>query len=263
MLLKLTESCSMGCLHCMSNCIPDETTHMSEDTFNKSIEFIRKYHNSFSLHTIVISGGEPTEHPKFCEYMRKLVNEFSIYGIYAPQIAICTNGLWISENFNEWKDLYNELRSLYKSLIVWQITNIPELYPKKLTEYSIKKLSKMKNVFIENTTSNNVLYPQGRTLENNLEWKAKGPKCFNIRSISKHCSNFSEVLKILSLNGKSCTPSIEYDGSLKLGESYLCPKCSTIFDSDSDIIKNIKEFKCLACKEAISNLSEMEKEILM
>lgn len=261
MLLKLTESCSMGCLHCMSNCVSDETTHMTEDTFNQTLEFINKYRNS--LHAVVVSGGEPTEHPNFSEYMIKLVNKFSVYGINAPQIAICTNGLWIDQNFNEWKDLYNELRSIYKVPILWQITNIPGLYPNKLNDYTIKKLSKMKSVFVENTTSNNVLYPQGRTLENNLEWKTKGPKCFNLRSISKNCTKFSELLTALTLLGKTCTPSIEYDGSLKLGESYLCPKCSTIWDSDSGIIKNIKEFKCIACKEAISNLSEIERKILM
>lgn len=261
MLIKLTESCSMGCLHCMSNCIPDETTHMTEDTFNQVIKFIHKHHDS--LNTIVISGGEPTEHPRFSEYIRKLVNELSVYKINAPQIAICTNGIWICKNFNEWKDLYTDLRSMCKVPIIWQITNIPKLYPEKLDEFTAKKLNKMNCVFVEGGTSNNVLYPQGRTLENNLEWKARGPKCFNIRSVSKTCGNFSNLLIILSMLGKSCTPSIEYDGTLKLGESYLCPKCCTIWDDDSDIMHSIKGFKCVACKEAISNLSETERNILI
>ena len=261
MLLKLTESCNMGCLHCMSNCVPDETTHMTDDTFEQCIRFMKKYYNS--LHTIVVSGGEPTDHPKFSEYIKKLVKEFSNKNICDPAIAICTNGLWINENFNEFKELYDELKNIHCSKVVWQITNIPGLYPKRLNEYTIKKLNKMKNVTVENTTSGCILYPQGRTLENNLEWKTNAPKCFNIRSISKKCSVFTDVLILMTQFKKVCTPSIEYDGSLKLGESYLCPKCCTIWNTEEEIIKSIKEFKCLKCKEAISCLPEIAKEIIM
>lgn len=259
MLLKITEHCSMGCIHCISDCKPDNT-HMTEETFKDVVEFLKKYH--IAIHAIVVSGGEPTEHPKFVDYMKYLVKELSVFGISAPQIAVTTNGTWIVENFHQFKSLYDDLRKMYNKVpIVWQITNVKGLYPKEFkdSDFVVKKLEKMNSVFIERSLP--AIYPQGRAKDNNLDWSSKAPKCFNCRSIAKSRQSFIETLLLLSANGKVCTPTIEFDGSIKLGESKLCPPVSNIWKSSKDIITDIINCNCKACNKPIEKyLKEMEEE---
>ena len=47
------------------------------------------------------------------------------------------------------------------------------------------------------------------------------------------------------------------DGSIKLGESALCPPAATIYDTDREIIEKIKKFQCHACKIAFGRLKKM------
>ncbi len=65
MLISITESCSMGCTHCMSNAVKRDR-HMDFQTFKDSVEFALKYQPACA---IVLSGGECMEHPKFKEFL--------------------------------------------------------------------------------------------------------------------------------------------------------------------------------------------------
>jgi MoaA/NifB/PqqE/SkfB family radical SAM enzyme len=64
MMIKITEKCSMGCSHCMNNATPNGK-HMVDATFVKVIKFQKKYGGPFCM----ITGGEPSEHPMFKQYL--------------------------------------------------------------------------------------------------------------------------------------------------------------------------------------------------
>ena len=53
---------------------------------------------------------------------------------------------------------------------------------------------------------------------------------------------------MLLAHGRVCTPVIAPDGSIKVGESALCPSVASIYDSDSEIISKISKSGCRACK---------------
>ena len=100
------------------------------------------------------------------------------------------------------------------------------------------------------------MYPQGRAKDKDYDFsKTKGTKCFNIRSISRQ-KGFQFAILSLRMMLKFCTPQIGYDGSIKLGESTLCPPASHIDKSIDDINNDIKNFRCKGCKEILERLPE-------
>ena len=76
------------------------------------------------------------------------------------------------------------------------------------------------------------LYPQGRALKNYSDeyWNTIAPKCINCILITKQKpeATLKDLVNILLSNGKVCTPVIAPDGSIKIGESALCPKIASI-----------------------------------
>lgn len=104
------------------------------------------------------------------------------------------------------------------------------------------------------------LYPQGRALKNYSDeyWNTIAPKCINCILITKQKpeATLKDLVNILLSNGKVCTPVIAPDGSIKIGESALCPKIAFIYDSVPEIMEKIRNAKCRACKIPWEKLKE-------
>ena len=84
MLLKITEKCSAGCIHCLSDCKPDGA-HMSMDTLKNAMDFII---NNDLCRSIGVTGGEPTETgDAFIRILRRCTEEHP-----EAHIAILSNG---------------------------------------------------------------------------------------------------------------------------------------------------------------------------
>lgn len=259
MLLKITEHCSMGCSHCLSDCT-ENNKFMDEIILDQSIEFIKSH--SSGLVSVVVSGGEPTEHPEFVKYLDKLVTELKNY----PHISIIvtSNGLWMTKHIHEFESIRDKFSyNNCGKFVLWQVTNDPKYYPIDLYKVNINnlmKLKSMKNVCFERKIG--WIYPQGRAEYNDLDYTTRAPKCFNIRSAALHMESFTDLLIFLSTRNFNCIPCIEYDGTLKLGESYLCKPCSNVWSSDMEIMESIRSFKCCKCSKAIEKLPEAAKSIL-
>ena len=104
------------------------------------------------------------------------------------------------------------------------------------------------------------LYPQGRALKNYSDeyWNTIAPKCINCILITKQKpeATLKDLVNILLSNGKVCTPVIAPDGSIKIGESALCPKIASIYDSVPEIMEKIRNARCRACKIPWEKLKE-------
>lgn len=240
----------MGCNHCMSNCTP-KGKHMKLHTFIDAIDFQLKYGGIFCL----ISGGEPTEHPYFIE-MIKYAND-AMHGVLGRvySITVTTNGLWLTENV----PFVKMMAKKYPNCI-FQVVVDDRYYPVHVDESS--KVFTYNNVLLCRDVQR--IYPQGRALINNLPWEAKASKCFNIRALTKQLKTNSLVgiLAILNAKGYFCTPHINIDGDILLGESALCPSASSIYKSEQEIIQSIMDFKCHACDFVNENLSDTYKALL-
>lgn len=73
--------------------------------------------------------------------------------------------------------------------------------------------------------------------------------------IGRH-NNIDDILIESLSKGKMCVPVIAPDGSIKLGESALCPPVASIYDTEDVIIDKIKHFHCRQCKIAWQKLKE-------
>lgn len=153
-----------------------------------------------------------------------------------------------------------------KKYIYIQVTDDSRFYPDKLTEKERYWLSKIASV-IEGVPGdpkdkNKCLYPQGRALHNYSEknWYTVGPKCINPILMIKQDMGISKMVMTMLMKGKMCVPVIAPDGSIKLGESALCPAVASIYDTEDVIIDKIKNFHCRQCKIAWEKLKENSPE---
>lgn len=245
----------MGCTHCMNDAKPDGE-HMSLATFEAALDFLIR---NDAYHHIVVSGGEPTEHPLFPMFMGYMIA--ALNKIYSLKIVtIATNGFWILDNLSAAKEIV--ACGGDRTIIQFQVSTDTRYYPKKLD--TTKRIWREKGFALCEDCVERI-YPMGRAKTNNLPWEAKASKCFNVRAITKQLPNptIKDVVKGLFDAMKFCTPAIRIDGSISLGESDLCPKVASIYDKEQDIIQKIKDFKCSGCAQINDKLPMIYKQFII
>lgn len=235
MLIKITTRCQMGCKHCLGD-YTEEGIDMNFDTLKLLCERI----NEFGPRTLIISGGEPTLHPNFKEYVEYIHNNIKKDTI----IIICSNGLLL-ENEYEW---ISGIRYKYP-LTHFQITNIPGLYPVNIDINS--PIYTLSNVSLIRQLER--IYPIGRAVKNSLSTSVKCSQCFNFRLVRAQLENKPDfsihtLLECLEYHGKYCTMGVLPDGKIIMGESKLCTPYADITMSERDILYNMKHFKCGNCE---------------
>lgn len=80
--LLITERCNLHCPHCIRKVKPRGSCDFSYDNLN---QLLNQVDEIFKQHTYVITGGEPTLHPHFCEIVSRTIQS-------EGSIAITTNG---------------------------------------------------------------------------------------------------------------------------------------------------------------------------
>lgn len=223
------------CSHCM-NSSNVKGKHMTMETLIRAVRFA----NDHQVKMLIISGGEPTYHPEFKEFMDYVTRHF--HGM----ITVTTHGMYVAEpNGTAWFEQYPQ--------VMFQITNDERYYPKPLPDEAEQLCKPFKNVVICEAIGGEI-YPQGRALRYlNVTYKkskCKGTKCFNLRSISHHVStyNLTQVIEMLEGAGKFCTPSIKTNGSIAMGESELCPSIGNVLETGPTIYRRILESQCNDCQ---------------
>ena len=242
----------MQCTHCLGDYTPNGE-HMTKQTFIDAIDFIIK--TNPIIH-IAISGGEPTEHPQFTEFMDILISALKKKTDNMPKmITITTNGFWCIDHPDEARKIINTGTQIIK--VNFQVSTDKRYYPIPLdTKNPLWK----ENGFTLCEDCVISMYPQGRALENGLSHNSKAPRCFNFRSFMKTVepkSGFMNKLEMatmgLLMKGYSCTPSIGIHGEICLGESRLCPPAASIYDSLQEIDNKITNFRCHKCEFLLSS----------
>ena len=68
MYIQLTTNCGMECAHCAFSCGPEKKRFMSDEVFEAAINLAASYEDYTTL-----GGGEPTNHPKFLDFLGKAI----------------------------------------------------------------------------------------------------------------------------------------------------------------------------------------------
>lgn len=222
MLVRITDYCDMGCTHCMVNASVSGT-HMDTDTFRDTLRFTKRYEPA-----LLLSGGEPTQHPDFIEFLGMIRdNNFDV-----DAVLILSNGTFLED-----ESYTKEILSFGHGI---QITNDPRFYPK-----TVKRID---HPLIEYEDTIRQISPFGRAIKNGITTTQKYPGCFNLRSIAEICKTFTSAVRRLRLIAQRfCSPSINTNGSISVGETPFCRWIGTIHSADEELITNIKFIHCNNC----------------
>jgi hypothetical protein len=208
----------------MVNATP-EGKHMEMDIFYQSLDFIKRMRPM----VVLVSGGEPTEHPQICKIIREIKQlPFLI------EVVLISNGHFL---FN--KELTEQVLNLGVPI---QVTYDQRYYPVPIP------LDKIKHPQIALETEIRHIYPLGRAVTNNIKpYNTIAPKCFNLRSIARNCFSFKDCVQTLESYSKFCTPSINIDGSISSGESNLCCRIGSVTSLDKELYDNLISMRCNRC----------------
>jgi len=217
MLVRITDCCRMGCTHCMVEAHPDGE-HMAMENFAKSIDLAKR----IDLPVLMISGGEPLEHPEFFEFAKLAKKNIKL-------VLLLTNGM-----FAEDEELTKRVLDL--DLMI-QITNDQRFYP--------KRVPKIIHPSVSYETHIRMITPLGRASE--MLSTKQAPMCYNLRSVVRAKKNLQAGILLLRSLEKFCSPSINTDGSIVAGESSLCHKIGTVDSSDQELAEALMHMQCNRC----------------
>jgi len=219
MLIRITNHCTMGCTHCLVEATP-AGEHMASETFEAVVRFVLAEGFPF----LMVSGGEPTDHPSIVEFIKHAVSE----GLYT---LVLSNGEFLHGNEKRHEAILEAATGV-------QVTNDPRFYPRRVEPYEHPKVAWETHI--------RMVSPQGRAKDTGLADKTI-PECFNLRSLVRSGMTFQAARLTLAGRGRFCTPSINVDGSISAGEAPSCKKIGYVTDDDATITHNLREMRCQRC----------------
>lgn len=262
MLINITQKCTLRCPHCMQNASPERTEMMTEVTFQKALEFAKQ----IKAHIINISGGEPTIHPLFFDFLDRALDRDFV------AVSVLSNGTFLRDHqFTE--KLINKVKN--KANFFLQITSIKELYSNydEIHKPGLKALRLLgKKVTICDDIKEIKMHPLGRACSGKWYEEAKRanafPSCTNSCLIlAQSRLMFQSMVGLGSLMesfNKFCVPLVSWDGSIRLGESEQCSIVANIFEDMSTINEKLRAFRpcgnCDSCKWHFSQPSTAQEK---
>jgi hypothetical protein len=208
--------------------------HMTFETYFEAVSFSKEC----GLPLIMLSGGEPSEHPELLDFVTIAVNR-------GLTVTILSNGefLWTKPR------LRSAILPLVHSI---QVTNDDRFYPRKIDEWKHEKIC-----WVDRITH---LVPQGRA-KDRPDTNCRAPECFNMRSLARSGLTFQMARLMLVKRGRFCTPSINVDGTISAGESPFCAKIGTVTDGPATAMNNLSKMTCSKCG-LVDNLSDRERQAI-
>jgi len=128
MRIELTELCNQDCVYCYNNFAENRKNNMSKSNFVKIIDNLEQVVNP-NYFILYFTGGEPTLHPNFFEFL-DIANRKK----YISEILIITNGLFFS-NIN----MVKKLKKYEKVRVQVSIQSILPKVHNKITKGNLDK----------------------------------------------------------------------------------------------------------------------------
>lgn len=250
MLIQITNRCQMGCPHCMDDSCPDGGM-MTERTFCKAVAFAK---DNGERH-VLISGGEPTEHPDFFEYCRIASNAGLAF-------SFASNGMWIGD---EKVERQMEKVVCLSGCVGGQIYSNPKwyrLHNQTVANYNRHKewLEKFK-IHLELTDIRS-MSDIGRAKDcpaamDEVNKSRYHNMCLTACVTAAQCDNLEDFFLMMLMQGRFCTPMVDYQGNLHMSESWLCPSVGNVCKDDAATLwAAMKAFRpcggCTPCKRFLT-----------
>lgn len=246
MLIQITNKCFEDCAHCMQCSNPDGK-HMSLQTFKAALRFA----DFLKSQTLIISGGEPTEHPEF-EEICNIANRFCLSKNTSPQVfSVCSNGMWFKDSDKQ--EMVYRLSRL-KAYAGMQVYTNAKWY--KNSAYILKNEKEINAIpkVVVDTTDIQSMQDLGRAKTNVLAQMEIDRNSYNMSCLNGHLVfkqlNPNRRLMDIPIGRMFCKPLVDFNGDVHLSESWLCPSFGNVnTDSMFEIFKSLQESTpCGKCK---------------
>lgn len=264
MIINITQHCTLRCPHCMQNAGPERKEFMNIDVFSKALTFA-KYIKSKS---VSLSGGEPTSHQMFFQYLNLALQ-------YFPIVSVLSNGTFIRDHaFTEkFADMVSNRDGFYL-----QISSFKGLYSNydEIHKPHLKALRLFGNrVTLCDNDKEIFMKPLGRASSGVWYEEAKRvnhfPSCINSALLIAQMKDYIDhdsigIGEFFENHNRFCVPIVSWDGSIRLGESEQCKVVSNVSEPLDDINKKMLAFRpCGGCDSYnwhLKNpLTEQEKKV--
>lgn len=272
MIIQLTTHCSEGCTHCFGNCIPDNS-HMSWDTLKSVITYIKNMPIAeMEMFTgakmgirpvnIVVSGGEPTEHPSYDDMVVYIANELDYCNIILE-----SNGQWFYS-----EDGKNRMKKVLELNQVGMVLNSTDhrYYPNynKFMLHKDDMVEFGKSIAIENTPEDKrdtfiknkivinadmsdhfetVRLGRAKDFKEVKNPTPKVPNCIQLIYMAQEQKDLSSILVALEHRGLYTSPIFGIDGTIYPGYCHLCQKIGHVNDTDYDALYTYLKMKAEPC----------------
>lgn len=239
MLIMITNRCHMGCPHCMQDAKPKGRL-MKEETFTEVLHFC---HKAKPL-VVSVTGGEPTEHPRWAEMTRELLQVNPV-----AMVNILTNGAWIEDKEQRLK--MAKLIREAKGRVKVQVFSHPKYYQDH--EWTVEHEQQFRSIgCIPDFESPIFMQDLGRARKNCQEETEKSdhvPSCINSHLIAVQAHSLPHFLSMAAQAAKFCRPLIDPDGGIHMSESCLCPKVAHVSDGVEEAFRKMRESRpCKGCR---------------
>lgn len=251
MLLQITNCCRMACPHCLDDANP-YAPHMTEDTCRKAVAFAKESGD----YLLIVSGGEPTEHPKFFD-MCRIVSQSRL------RFSICSNGMWLGDPKKEWA---MEKVAKLNGFCGGQIYSNPKWY--RLHNQTVAKWKEVGSKweamhFVFDTTDIRGMKDIGRAkscpealkeAENSKYHNSCLTSCLTL----VQSPSSQEFFRLMFMQQRFCTPMVDFKGDIHMSESCLCPSCGNVNTDTRDMLwLKMRAFRpcggCLGCKRYLTD----------
>jgi hypothetical protein len=233
MLIRITDSCRMGCSHCMVDAKPSGA-HMSEQTYLDALGLTGR----IGLPIVLLSGGEPADHPDVLGFVRLAKRA-------GMTVHLLSNGMFLQEDPARRQAILDAVDAV-------QVTNDPRYYPNRVDQYDHPKVAFERRL--------RQLSPFGRAA-GSRECSRQAPLCFNVRSLTRALGSIQPAVWDLARRMRFCVPSINTDGTVVCGEAPSCSPVGQASDSLEDLTARIVELRCSRCG-LVRNLDTMHRNAI-
>lgn len=239
MLLRITDRCYGRCNHCMIMGSSPKGEHMTMETFERALAFIRRT----QTRVLLVSGGEPFEHPQVFKMAERL-KEMALEDIFF--VSFASNGHFAFDD--------NKMRQVETMGIGVQVTCDHRYYPRLVPR---EKFSSQQFTFEDTLRT---IFPCERSEASGIPTNRTNPLCFNLRSATRSLG-YIVGTTMLALKGRVCTPAINIDGTVVAGEADTCHKVGTVDSSLGELNDAICNMRCNRCGLG-NNLSQLHLDAI-
>ena len=237
----------MGCPHCMDDSNPNGGM-MTHETFAKALAFAKDN----GVYHLLISGGEPTEHPALVDFCNAINNTHIVF-------SIASNGMWLGNLLCE-----GDIKriSKMKNFVGGQLYSNPKWYPLhkdicRRYEESKGKWAALK--WVLDTTDIRAMSDIGRAKTNpNALEEVKSSHYHNMCLTScitaAQVNSLEDFFHMMLMQHRFCSPMVDYNGDIHMSESCLCPSigCNVNTHTYEQIWSAMKMFRpcggCMPCR---------------